>query len=275
MDAFYAVAKGSDKEPRFIVLKYLPEGKDVAPIALVGKSMTYDSGGYAVKPASSALTMKCDMSGGGSVVGTVYALAKNKVKKNVVAVMAACENMISGKAYVNGDIISSMKKTTIEVLNTDAEGRLTLADAIYYAVTKLKPSAVIDIATLTGACVVALGDHTTGMVTNNDELCEKLEKTSKFTGEYMHKFPVVKEMRELLKGKQGDLVNSTGRYGGAITAGLFLENFVENTPWVHLDIAGPAYVEHPYSVYTYGASGVPVRTLYYFIKSQSECDKCC
>lgn len=265
MKAFLAVAEGSEKEPKFIVMKYLPKGEDVPAITLVGKGLTYDSGGYALKPADGMYTMKSDMAGSASVVGAIYALAKNKTENNVIGIIAACENMISGGAYKNGDIISSMKGTSIDVVNTDAEGRLTLADAIYYAATKVNSSCIIDIATLTGACVVAFGEYTVGAVTNNKPLYNEVKKAAKRSGEHLWLFPSFDEMRELLKADFADLKNSTGRFGGAITAGLFLEHFAEEKPWVHLDIAGPSYSAKGWGYLPKGATGIPVKTLYDFV----------
>lgn len=266
MKAFLAVAEGSDKEPKFIIMKYLPN-KDQKPLTFVGKGLTYDSGGYALKSPNGMVTMKSDMGGAASVIGAMYSIAKTKLNQNVVAVIAACENMISGRAYKNGDIVSSMKGTTIEIINTDAEGRVTLADSIYYAATKIDSAAVIDLATLTGACVVGLGDFTTGLVTNNQELCDNLVCASKVAGEYLWQLPVQEELRDMLKGKNADLTNSTGRMGGAITAGLFLENFVEGKPWVHMDIAGPAFAESAYNYIPAGGTGIPVKTLYLLAKN--------
>lgn len=266
MKAFLAVSEGSEKEPRFIVMKYLPN-KDEKPLTFVGKGLTYDSGGYAIKSPKGMVTMKGDMGGAASVIGAMYSIAKTKLNQNVVAVVAACENMISGKAYKNGDIVGSMKGTTIEIMNTDAEGRVTLADSIYYAATKIDSAAVIDLATLTGACVVGLGDYTTGLVTNNQELCDSLIKSSEVAGEYLWQLPVQDELRDMLKGKDADLTNSTGRMGGAITAGIFLENFVEGKPWVHMDIAGPAFAESAYNYIPAGGTGIPVKTLYQLSKN--------
>ena len=266
MKAFLAVAEGSDKEPKFIIMEYLPvEGQK--PIGLVGKGLTYDSGGYAIKPAKGMATMHGDMGGSATVIGSIYALAKNKVQRNVIGFVAACENMVSGRAYKNGDIIGSMKGTFIEVDNTDAEGRLTLADAIYYAATKTDAEPIVDLATLTGACVVALGERTTGIVTNEDSLYDEFEKSSKEVGEYVWKLPTFDVLRDLLKSKRADIINSTGPYGGAMTAGLFLEHFVEDKKWAHLDIAGPAYTKSAYDYIPFGATGVPVKTLYDFVKN--------
>ncbi len=264
MTAFLAVGEGSDKESKFIKMEYNPV-KDGELLALVGKGLTYDSGGYAIKPAASMDTMMSDMAGSATVIGTIYSLAKNKVQQNIVGLVASCENMISGKAYKNGDIVRSMKGTTIEVKNTDAEGRVTLADSLYYAATKTEATAIIDLATLTGACVVGLGDYTTGVVTNNDEIYDKLYNSSISVGEYIWKLPVNDELRDQIKSKMADITNSTGKPGGAITAGIFLEEFIEGKPWAHLDIAGPAYADSPYSYIPYGGTGIPVKTLYSFV----------
>lgn len=266
MQAYLQVARGSAKEPKFIIMKYMPLKDTKDHLTFVGKGLTYDSGGYAIKPASGMVTMKCDMGGSASVIGAMFALNKNNVQKNVVAVVAAAENMISGDAYKNGDIIGSMKGSTIEIGNTDAEGRLTLADAIYYAATKLDSRAVVDLATLTGACIVALGEKVTGIVSNDDELAELMLESSRQADEDMHRFSVFETHRKQIKGTFGDLKNSTTGGAGSITAGLFLEHFVEGKPWVHLDIAGPAYFDNAWSYYPAGGSGISVKTIYDFAK---------
>lgn len=266
MKAFLAVGEGSEKEPCFIVMEYLPEGADKAAITLVGKGLTYDSGGYALKPAKSMATMKSDMAGAASVIGALYAIARQGLKKNVVGVVAACENMISGRAYKNGDIVGSMKGTTIEVGNTDAEGRLTLADAIYYAATKVNSEAIIDIATLTGACVVALGDKITGATTSAPGLLEKLQAVAELTGEKIWQLPLDDDFRDMIKGDVGDLKNSVAGGGGASTAAAFLEHFTEDKPWVHLDIAGPSWADKAHGYIAAGGTGIPVKTLYNYVK---------
>lgn len=267
MEAMLQVAKGSAKEPRFIIMKYLPLKDTKEHLTFVGKGLTYDSGGYAIKPTSGMVTMKCDMGGAASVIGAIYALEKNKVQKNVVGVVAAVENMISGDSYKNGDIIGSMKGTTIEIGNTDAEGRVTLADSLYYAATKLESKAIVDLATLTGACIVALGEKTTGMVSNNDQVANLLLESALEVDENLHRFPVFDCHREQIKGTFGDLKNSTTGGAGSITAGLFLEHFIENKPWAHLDIAGPVYLEtKTWKYYPLGGTGIPVKTIYEFAK---------
>lgn len=266
MEALLQVGRGSDKKPRLIVMKYLPLKDKKEHLTFVGKGMTYDSGGYAIKPAKGMETMKCDMGGSGSVVGAIYALSKNKIQKNVVGVVGAVENMINGDAYKNGDIIGSMKGLTIEVLNTDAEGRVTLADTLYYAATKLNTTAIVDLATLTGACIVALGEKVTGMVSNNDEMAKLMLDASVDTDEHVHRFTVFPTHREQIKGTFGDLKNSVGGGAGSITAACFLENFVEEKPWIHLDIAGTAWADDAFGITPAGGTGNPVKTIYEFAK---------
>lgn len=266
MEAFLSVSRGSAKDPRFIVMKYMGNPEASEKLALVGKGLTYDSGGYSIKPAEGMATMHSDMAGSASVIGAMYSIAKNKLKKNVVAIVAACENLISGDAYKTGDIIGSMSGKTIEVENTDAEGRLTLADALWYTTTVEKPDMVIDVATLTGACVVALGSVNTGAITNNDKLMESVKTAAKLAGEPVWELPHNEEYKELFKSYFADLKNTGGRYGGAITAGMFLEEFVNDTPWVHLDIAGTSYLSKDSGYLPKGATGVPVKTLFYLAK---------
>lgn len=268
MKAFLAVAEGSHKEPKFIVMTYNGDPNSTEKIALVGKGLTYDSGGYSLKPSTSMDTMFTDMAGSATVIGAMKSIAKSKLKKNVIGIIAACENMVSGGAYKPGDIIGSMAGKTIEVLNTDAEGRLTLADALWYAVKEVKADKVIDLATLTGACVVALGGTTTGAITNDDDLMQAVKAASETAGEPVWQLPSHDDYRELIKGDFADLKNVGGRGAGTITAGLFLEEFVDETPWVHLDIAGTSYSEKANGYIPKGATGVHVKTLYYLIKGE-------
>lgn len=262
MESLLAVGTGSDRDPYFVVMKYLPLGEDEEALALVGKGVTYDSGGYAIKPPSGMDTMKCDMAGAASVVGTIEALAKNGIQKNVVGTVGLVENLVSGHAYKNGDIIGSMKGTSIEVANTDAEGRLVLADAIYYAATKLNTKGIINIATLTGALIVSLGNYVNGVFTNNDELADIVVKAGRTVDEPSHKFEIFEPHREQVKGTVGDLKNSTTGGAGSITAAVFLEHFAEEKPWVHIDIAGAAFLDSAYKYWPAGATGNPVKTLY-------------
>lgn len=268
MTAFLAVARGSAKEPKLIVMRYRGADPDAAIIGLVGKGLTYDSGGYALKPALSMAGMHTDMGGGGAVIGAMAAIASNQVERNVTAVVAACENMISGDAYKNGDIIYTMAGKTVEVGNTDAEGRLTLADAIYYMATKENADQIIDVATLTGACVVALGAHYSGAVSNDQTMMDDVLKASKMAGEKIWQLPADDDYREMIKGKRADLLNSVKSGAGAITAGLFLEPFTNGKSWVHLDIAGTASNESAKGFQPAGATGIPVKTLYYFCKGE-------
>ncbi|WP_025730157.1 leucyl aminopeptidase [Atopobacter phocae] len=265
-----AVGQGSKRDPRFVVMKYMPEGENLPAITLVGKGVTYDSGGYAIKPATGMVDMKSDMGGSAGVVGTLYALASNNIQKNVIGIVGLAENMIDGQAYKNGDIISTMKGTTIEVHNTDAEGRITLADSLYYAATKENSELIIDLATLTGASLVALGERTIGSTTNNRPLFEEIKEAGQSVGETLWEMPMTEDLRDTVKGTVGDLKNTGGRFGGMITAGIFLEHFVEGKPWVHLDIAGPAFGSSAYRYLPKDATGVPVRTLYRFIKERSK-----
>lgn len=270
MKAFQAVAMGSDKPPRFIIMRYMGNADKADEIlGFVGKGLTYDSGGYALKPADSMVTMKNDMGGSAAVIGAISAIAKQGLKINVVAVVAACENMISGRAYKNGDIIGSMAGKTIEILNTDAEGRLTLVDAVHYIIEKEKVTKVVDVATLTGAALVALGTTTTAVISNDDEFYKDLEKAGLQSGEKFWRLPGFDDYKQLIKSDIADLKNSGGRYGGAITAGLFIGEFVGKTPWLHLDIAGTAWTESEKDYRSKGATGAGVRTLYHLAKNKA------
>jgi leucyl aminopeptidase len=271
MEAFWEVAKGSDKLPRLIVMRYKGDPDCKETIGLIGKGLTYDTGGYSLKPSDSMKDMKSDMGGAASVIGAMYAIAKNKARCNVVAVVAAAENAISGGAYKPGDIIGSMGGKTIEVLNTDAEGRLTLIDAITYSIQKEKVDKIIDVATLTGAVLVALGETTTGVVTNDSAFYETLEDASKATGEKFWRLPNFEEYKELIKGDLADLKNVGGRNAGTITAGLFIGEFVEHKPWMHLDIAGTAWSSKNKDYLPKGGTGVPVRTLYQLLSGGCNC----
>ena len=271
MEAFYNVAKGSVKEPKLIVMRYFGDSSNKENIlGLVGKGLTYDSGGYSIKPTDGMLDMKSDMGGAASVIGAMSIIAKRKLNINVVAVVAACENLISGDAYKPGEVIGTMAGKTIEVVNTDAEGRLTLVDAVHYIITEEKVKEVIDLATLTGAALVALGDTTTAVVTNNDKFYEELKSVSEYTGEKMWQLPAFDEYKELIKSDIADLKNSGGRYAGTITAGLFIEAFVQDKPWLHLDIAGTAWSSKNSNLGVKGGTGAPVHTLYELAKRRSK-----
>ncbi|MBU0506177.1 leucyl aminopeptidase [bacterium] len=267
MGAFLSVALGSTKTPPyFIEMHYTPTSKAKKHIAIVGKGVTFDTGGYSLKPPKSMETMKCDMGGAATVIGLMSIISKLKPKVSVSCYIAATENMIDGTAQRPGDVCRAMNGKTIEVLNTDAEGRLTLADALHYA-NKKKPDYMIDIATLTGACVVALGCRYTGGMSNNKDLLDKLIASGEVQNEKIWPLPLAEEYREELKSPIADLKNIAGPYAGTITAGLFLESFVGKTKWAHLDIAGTAWFDKPMAYVPRGGTGVMVRTLAHFLST--------
>ncbi|MDO5100644.1 MAG: leucyl aminopeptidase [Eubacteriales bacterium] len=261
MHAFLAVAKGSAQPPKLIVMEYYGGAKDEKPLALVGKGLTYDSGGYCIKPPSGMETMNSDMGGAATVIGAMQVIALQKLSKNVVAVIAACENMISGDAYKTGDIINSMAGKTIEIINTDAEGRLTLADAVHYTVTRFEPTALVDTATLTGACLVALGELYTALVSNNRAFAEEVLQAAEEADELVWQLPSHSKFGKMNHSERADLKNSGGRFGGTISAGLFVGEFVNKTPWVHLDIAGTAYLSKADGYLPKNGTGSIVKTM--------------
>ncbi|MCL4338182.1 leucyl aminopeptidase [Patescibacteria group bacterium] len=262
MGSFLGVAEGSDKPPKFIHLSYKPSAVAKKKVVIIGKGITFDAGGLSLKPAEFMETMKLDMSGAAAVLGIFSALSALGPKVEVVGLIAACENMPSGRALKPGDILRAMNGKTIEVLNTDAEGRLTLADAISFANMKEKADEIIDLATLTGACMVALGQEIAGAFGNDDKLLSKIEDAARSAAERVWRLPLPDDYKELLKSHIADIKNvQAGRYGGAITASLFLSEFVGKTPWVHLDIAGPAYEEKDTPIAPYGGTGFGVRLL--------------
>ena len=267
MHAFLEVARGSENPPRLIVMKYNGDSENKEDIiGLVGKGLTYDSGGLSIKSTAGMVTMKSDMGGAAAVIGAMSAITKLKAKANVVAVVATCENMISGKCYRPGDIINSMGGKTIEVLNTDAEGRLTLIDAVNYIIEKEHATKVVDIATLTGAVISALGITATGVVANNDFFYNRLEQASKICDEKVWRLPAFDEYKELIKSDIADLKNIGGPKAGTITAGLFIGEFVGEKPWLHLDIAGTSWSEKDSSYESKGGTGCGARLLYHLIK---------
>ena len=260
MGSFLSVAQGSAQPPRLIVMEYRGGPAKQAPIALVGKGITFDTGGISLKPGAEMDEMKYDMCGAASVLGTLEAVAQLQLPINLIGVVVAAENMPSGNAVKPGDIVTSMSGQTIEILNTDAEGRLILCDALTY-VARYKPSTVIDIATLTGACVVALGAHHSGMFTANDQLGEALVAAGKSTGDSCWPMPLNEEYHEGLKSNFADMANIAGRMGGAITAACFLSKFAKGYDWAHLDIAGTAWK----SGAAKGATGRPVPLLVQYL----------
>ena len=271
MNALLSVGQGSVTPPRLIHLTYTPKGKPKCTMALVGKGITFDSGGLSLKPADSMVTMKGDKTGACVVLGAIKAAAELELPVKIHVVVGAAENMPGGGSYRPDDVIRAYNGKTIEVNNTDAEGRLTLADALVYA-CELKPDAVIDIATLTGACAVALGEDTAGLFTNDDEFADKFLDTAKRTGERFWKMPMDDDrLRDKLKSPIADMVNSAGRYGGAITAAMFLEKFVdEDTSWIHLDIAATDFAKDAYSYYTKGATGYGMRSIATFMLERTK-----
>ncbi len=270
MRALLAVGKGSATPPRLIHLTYTPEAAPAAAVALVGKGITFDSGGLSLKPADSMVTMKGDKTGACAVLGAVKAAAELKLPVKVHVLIGAAENMPGGASYRPDDVIRAYNGKTIEVNNTDAEGRLTLADALAYACEQ-GPDAVIDIATLTGACAVALGDTTAGLFANDDAFAEAFLAVAEKTGERFWRLPMDDEnLRKKLKSPIADLVNSAGRYGGAITAAMFLESFVgKGMPWIHLDIAATDFVKEPYAYYVKGATAYGTRTIASYLIERS------
>jgi leucyl aminopeptidase len=262
MGAYLAVDDGSDTPLKFIHLAYTPERATRKRLVVVGKGVTFDSGGLSLKPGDGMMTMKCDMAGAAAVLGFFSAIGQLQPRVEIHGIVAAVENMPSGKAIRPGDIVKASNGKTIEILNTDAEGRLTLADALTYAV-KLEPTAIVDLATLTGACMIGLGEEITGLMSNNDELAEGVLLAAGDAGEKVWRMPLEKRYRSLIESEIADLRNiPTSRYGGSLTAGLFLEEFVNGLPWVHLDIAGPAFAEKPMGSYLgKGGTGHGVRTL--------------
>jgi leucyl aminopeptidase len=265
MGSFLGVARGSREPLRFIVLKHMGAGKADAPVVLVGKGITFDSGGISIKPAADMDEMKFDMGGAASVLGTFRALGEIKPKLNVVGLVPTCENMPDGGSYKPGDILTSMSGQTIEVLNTDAEGRLILCDALTYA-ERFKPRAVVDIATLTGACVVALGHIRSGLFSSDDGLAADLQAAGDAALDPCWRMPLDDEYGEGLKTNFADVANVAGRAGGSITAAKFLERFGKNYKWAHLDIAGTAWKSGGKNK---GATGRPVGLLTQYLLAEA------
>ncbi len=260
MEALLGVASGSDEPPAFMVLRYGTAGTGTKPLGLVGKGVTFDSGGISIKPAENMHKMKGDMSGAAAVLGAMRAIAGLKPGRPVTAVIPATENLLGGRAQAPGDIVRAMNGVTIEVINTDAEGRLILADALSWAVREgLAP--LVDVATLTGACNVALGPHYSGVFSNDETLAAQVLAAAAATGEKMWRLPLDPAFEEQIKGEYADILNSGGRAGGAITAAMFLQHFVDSTPWAHLDIAPTAWSDKDEGENSKGGTGVAVRTL--------------
>lgn len=271
MNAILAVGRGSKQSPRFIIAEYWGAKDKKNPIVLVGKGVTFDTGGVNVKPGDNMLEMHMDMSGGAAVLATLALVAKEKLKINVVALVPAVENMPSGSSYVPGDVIHSMSGTTIEVLNTDAEGRVILSDALTYA-EKYKPKAVIDVATLTGAIMVALGERMNGLFSNDHTLAQSLVNAGDATHDFMWHMPLTDEFEKDIEGQVGDVTNThnkSSRYGGAISGAIFLYQFAKKYPWAHIDMA-PLMTSIAEDNLAPGAKGSPVRALFAYIANETK-----
>jgi leucyl aminopeptidase len=256
--ALLAVNQGSAKEPRFIVLEYNGGSDDQAPLALVGKGLTFDAGGISIKPAAQMDEMKFDMCGSAAVLGVFKAVCELNLPVNLLGVIPSTENLLGSAAYKPGDIITSYKGVTIEVLNTDAEGRIILSDALAYAAEK-KPAEIIDFATLTGACVVALGGQATGLIGTGEKLKAALKSSGEHTHDRVWELPMFEEYQEQIKSEIADIKNTGGREAGAITAACFLSRFVDDIPWAHLDVAGTAWDMKGSDIAAKGATGAGVR----------------
>jgi leucyl aminopeptidase len=267
MGGLLAVNRGSVEEPRFVVMEYTPR-KAKKHVALVGKGITFDSGGISIKPAEKMEEMKFDMCGAAAVVGIMEAAAKLALPVKITGIFAATENLPSGSAYKPGEIITMMNGKTVEIVNTDAEGRMILGDALHYA-SQLKPDHIIDYATLTGACVVALANEAAGLFTDSDELAQKLIESGERVGERLWRLPAWDEYKELIRSEWADMKNTGGRWGGAITAAVFLKEFVDCPSWAHLDIAGTAYAESETPREARGATGAGVRVTIDFLRNLS------
>jgi leucyl aminopeptidase len=261
-----AVNRGSQEEPRFIHIRFEPSGKPRKRVALIGKGITFDSGGLSLKPAKSMETMKLDMSGGAAVIAAMSRLPSLKLNVEVDGYVPATDNLPGANAQKPGDVIRYLNGKTIEVINTDAEGRLILADALALAAQR-RPDFMINLATLTGACMVALGGEVAGLFSNHQPLADDLLRCGRDTGEKLWQLPLIKEYREQIKSSVADIKNVGGAHGGAIIAALILQEFVDGVPWAHLDIAGPAFAESDTGLCPKGGTGFGVRTLLRFLST--------
>ena len=269
MNLLLAVNKGSRSDPVFIEINYSNNLHEKDRTVIVGKGVTYDSGGLCLKPADSMLTMKDDMSGAAAILGTMHALIKLKTKINVTALIPATENSIGPDSYKPGDVFSSMSKKTVEIINTDAEGRLILADALFYGVDKIKPDRIVNLATLTGAIVIALGEEISGLFSDDDKLAKSLKEAGDRTGESLWRLPLPASYMELLKSEIAEIKNCGSRAAGSITAALFLKQFVKNIPWAHIDIAGTSWQKKAKGYYSSQGTGVGVRLLVEWLEELS------
>jgi leucyl aminopeptidase len=260
MGGIMGVGRGSDRKPRFIHMKYTPKGTPTRKIALVGKGVTFDAGGYSLKPSAGMLTMRCDMAGSAAVIGAMQSIRDLAPDVEVHGIVGAVENLVSGNAYKLGDILTMYSGKKVEIHNTDAEGRLVLADCLHYA-SQLDVDTIVDLATLTGAAVVALGNHYVAMFTKDDELRNALQESAADAGENIWPMPLPDDYKSQLKAEWGDMKNVGGRAGGCITAALFLSEFADVNAWCHLDIAGPAFLDTGYKHMAPGGTGSMVPTL--------------
>jgi leucyl aminopeptidase len=271
MGSLLGVGQGSVRQSQLVVLQWQGGKKGDKPVALVGKGVTFDTGGISIKPAGGMEEMKFDMAGSATVIGTLYALAARKAKVNAIGVVGLVENMPDGNAQRPGDVVTSMSGQTIEVLNTDAEGRLVLADALWYTQDRFKPQVMIDLATLTGAILVAIGSKRAGLFSNNDKVAESLAKTGEKTGEIMWRLPLAQDYDDTINSDIADMKNiSDGREAGSITAAQFLQRFVNDVPWAHLDIAGTAWAKKASAIAPGGATAYGVRLLNDWIATNYE-----
>jgi leucyl aminopeptidase len=268
MGSFLCVAQGTSQDPKLIAMEYRRGPKDAAPIVLVGKGLCFDSGGISIKPAQGMEWMKFDMCGAAGVLGAMEAIGRLELPVNVVGLIGSTTNMVSGDAVKPGDVVQASNGKYIEIINTDAEGRLVLADVLVYA-KRFNPSAVIDAATLTGACVIALGHTATGVMGSDDTLVQEVLDAAKRAGEPGWPLPLWDDYKELIKSDVADIKNSGGRPAGTITAALFLKEFAEGYPWVHLDVAGTAYTESDLGTVPRGSTGVPVGTFVEFVRGRT------
>jgi leucyl aminopeptidase len=268
MGSLLAVARGSEEEPRLIVLEHRGGAEGDRPLVLVGKGLTFDAGGISIKPAQGMEDMKFDMCGGAAVLGAMHAIGELGVRANVVGIVPSSENLLGGRAMKPGDIFRAASGKTIEVVNTDAEGRMILADALHYA-KRFDPAAILDAATLTGACVVALGHHASGVMGNDEALLDEVRRAGERSGERCWPLPMLDEYREQIRSDYADIKNSGGRPAGAITAGWFLREFVGDTPWAHLDVAGTAYGDGKIAYLSKGSTGAPTRLFVDWVLSRA------
>lgn len=273
LNGIVSVGGGSINSPKLIVLNYEGTKKEEKPILLVGKAVTFDSGGISIKPSDKMEEMKFDKCGGVNVIAIMKSLSSLKIKHNVIGIIPTVENMPSSSSYRPSDIIKMYNGKSVEVINTDAEGRLILADALSFGIKQYKPKLIIDMATLTGACIIALGNNIAGIIGNDEKLIKKILDISKVTDEKMWQLPLLEDHHDQIKSKNADIKNIGGRAAGAITAAAFLSNFVENTPWVHLDIAGTAWNQEGSLSKSYnppGATGFGIRTIIKFIMDENQ-----